>query len=44
MANPAPLRDGARSVLGVTGVTKTYAMGEVQVVALRGIDLVLGAG
>jgi putative ABC transport system ATP-binding protein len=36
--------DDAAPVLGVAGVTKTYRMGEVQVSALRGIDLSLGPG
>jgi putative ABC transport system ATP-binding protein len=40
-AQPA---DGAEPVLTAVGLTKTYAMGEVQVAALRGIDLTLGAG
>ena len=34
----------SHSVFSLVGVTKTYQMGEVQVEALRGVDLVLGAG
>jgi putative ABC transport system ATP-binding protein len=31
-------------VLAAVGLTKTYVMGEVQIAALRGIDVTLGAG
>jgi putative ABC transport system ATP-binding protein len=41
---PEVLVTPARPVLSISGVTKTYQMGEVQVNALRGIDLVLDAG
>jgi putative ABC transport system ATP-binding protein len=41
---PAKLAAEREPVLGVTRVTKTYPMGEVQVTALRGVDLVLDAG
>src|SRR6266542_7077784 len=40
----ANLTERGRPVLGVVGATKTYQMGEVEVAALRGIDLTLGAG
>ena len=36
--------DPAQPVLAAVGLTKTYAMGDVQVAALRGIDLTLGTG
>ena len=36
--------DPAQPVLAALGLTKTYAMGDVQVAALRGIDLTLGTG
>ena len=38
-----PTRD-VEPVLATFALTKTYVMGEVEVAALRGIDLMLGAG
>ena len=43
-SSEARAADAARPVLAAVGLTKTYAMGEVQVAALRGIDLTLGTG
>ena len=43
-ASRASHADNAQPVLAVEGVTKTYQMGEVQVAALRGIDLSFAAG
>jgi putative ABC transport system ATP-binding protein len=40
----AQFPEGAQPILFAVGLTKTYTMGEVEVAALRGIDLTLGAG
>ena len=42
--SPETQTTSARPVLSIHGISKTYQMGEVQVEALRGVDLVLGAG
>jgi putative ABC transport system ATP-binding protein len=45
VARPESHIDGPdKPVFSLTGVTKIYQMGELQVPALRGIDLVLGEG
>jgi putative ABC transport system ATP-binding protein len=41
--SPAPSRV-TQPVLSAIALTKTYAMGEVQVAALRGVDVTLGSG
>ena len=42
--SPSGARDPVDPVLTAEGLSKTYRMGEVEVQALRGIDLKLGAG
>jgi len=42
--SPEAQTTSARPVLSIHGVTKTYQMGEVQVEALRGVDLEVQAG
>jgi putative ABC transport system ATP-binding protein len=41
---PVPSTQERQPVLTVEGVTKTYPMGELQVTALREVDVALGAG
>jgi putative ABC transport system ATP-binding protein len=43
-SRPVQSTDGVEPVLTAVALTKSYAMGEVQVAALRGIDMSLGAG
>jgi putative ABC transport system ATP-binding protein len=44
MRNPDPRPDPAQPVFRARGLTKVYRMGEVEVQALRGVDLELFAG
>jgi putative ABC transport system ATP-binding protein len=40
----APMQEASESILSARGLTKTYVMGEVEVHALRGVDLDLHRG
>jgi putative ABC transport system ATP-binding protein len=44
MSAPAPRHDAGATVFEARGITKVYHMGEVDVHALRGVDLDLGEG
>jgi putative ABC transport system ATP-binding protein len=42
--DPRPTLTGRAAVFEAQGITKVYRMGEVEVHALRGVDLMLTAG